>query len=400
MSAEGTQVESPTRRILTVVLFNLLVYIDIGLPMAVIPVFVHKTLLYSATIAGLAISLQYFATFASRASAGRRVDTIGPKPVVVAGLALTAVSGALVFAAGLCAQMAGVSLALLLVSRLFLGWGESWTATAVIVWNIRRVGAANTAQAISWNGVCSYGGIAFGAPVGEVLSHLGHPWGGLVSVGLLSFLLPVFGLSVIGPYQGIRPMPSKAPPMSFGAVFRRVLPHGSALAAGSIGFGAISSYLALYYSVEHWAGAAQALAGFGAIFVLVRFVLSRQIGRFGGTRVAVASLLMEAVGLVVLWLGNSPVMGGIGAALTGAGFSLVFPALGVLAVDRAGPENRGAALGAFSVFLDLAIGISGPFLGLVVEFDGYPALFLVAAAFSVGGAVISQILGRPSARLR
>ncbi|GBQ24828.1 major facilitator superfamily transporter [Tanticharoenia sakaeratensis NBRC 103193] len=400
MQAEGTPVDSPTRRILLVVLFNLLIYIDIGLPMAVIPVFVHRTLLYSATVAGLAISLQYFATFAFRPSAGQRTDRIGPKPVVVAGLALGVVSGTLLMLAGFLAAWPVLSLALLAGSRVILGWAESWTATAVIYWNIRRVGSANTAQAISWNGVCSYGGIALGAPVGELLSHLSHPFGGVTTVGLLSLLLPAFGLSVIWAYDNVQPTVSKRPLMKFTDVFKRVFPHGAALALGSIGFGAISSYLALYYAAMRWGGAADALAAFGAVFVLVRFVLSRQIGRFGGTRVAVVSLVVEAVGLMMLWRSGSSTAAAMGAAITGAGFSLVFPALGVLAVDRAGPENRGAALGAFSVFLDLAIGFSGPALGLVAEYGGYPPLFLLAGACSVGGAIVSQALGRPAARRR
>ncbi len=170
-------------------------------------------------------------------------------------------------------------------------------------------------------------------------------------------------------------------------VFRLVLPHGCALAAGSVGFGAISSCLALYFAAENWPDAAQALAVFGMVFVIVRFVFARQIGRIGGANVALISLGVETLGLLILAFLPSPAAATLGAAVTGAGFSLVFPALGVLAVDRAGAENRGAALGAFSVFLDLAIGISGPVLGLVIHASGYMALFIFTACITFLGIV-------------
>ncbi|GBQ11310.1 MFS transporter [Swaminathania salitolerans] len=386
-AGQETAHRSPIGRILPVVLLNLIIYIVIGLPMAVIPIFVHTVLHFNTVLAGFAVSLQYFATFASRASAGHRIDTGGPKPVVVSGLALGTLSGALLLLAGLSASITSLSLLCLLVSRLALGWAESWASTGVIVWNIRRAGAANTAQVISWNGITSYGGIALGATLGEQLSHLGGGWGGLVTLGIVSALLPAIGTALASSYPGVAPLKSDRPAMPFSRVFRLVLPHGCALAAGSVGFGAISSCLALYFAAEHWSGAAQALAVFGMVFVIVRFVFARQIGRMGGTKVALISLGVEAIGLLILALLPSAEAATLGAAVTGAGFSLVFPALGVLAVDRAGAENRGAALGAFSVFLDLAIGISGPVLGLVIHAAGYMALFIFTSCVTLLGVV-------------
>lgn len=380
--------ESVTARILKVVVFNLIVYVDIGLPMAVIPVFVHSVLHYNTVIAGLAVSIQYFATFASRASAGSRIDRLGPKPVVLWGLVLCGLSGLFLAGAGFMRAGAALSLLLLLISRMILGWAESWASTGVIVWNIRRAGSANTADVISWNGICSYGGIAVGATIGEELSHVPGILGGLTLIGIVSAAMPLIGWAFARRYPAVPPTLGTARPMPFTKVFRLVLPQGSALACGSVGFGAISSCLALYFAAYHWRGAAQALCAFGLVFVAVRFILARQIGRFGGARVATVSLIVEALGLLILAAWSSPEAATVGAAVTGAGFSLVFPALGVVAVERAGPENRGAALGAFSVFLDCAIGLSGPLLGAIIHLGGYGPLFLFSAGVTlIGGAV-------------
>ena len=390
---------SPLKRVLTVVLFNLLVYIVIGLPNAVLTIFVHTTLGYSTTLAGLTFALQYAATFAARSSAGRLVDKIGPKPVVIGGLIACVCSGLFMGWAATLQNTPALSLTIMLLSRLFLGWAESWTSTGVIIWNIHRAGAENTALAISWNGICSYGGIALGAPVGAALALFPPPYGGLVAIGGLSVALPLFGLTLIGFYQGAKPHAATHAPISFRKALHLVMWHGSALAAGSIGFAAISSFLALYYAVHHWHGAATALAVFGVVFVCIRFFFAAQIKRRGGVFVAMASLLVEAMGLMVIGIFPSQPCALAGAALTGAGFSLLFPALGVLAVNRAGPYNRGAALSAYSIFLDLAIACSGFTLGPIIELSGYRAMFLSSAGCCMLGAAISHMLKRSTRTL-
>ena len=76
----------------------------------------------------------------------------------------------------------------------------------------------------------------------------------------------------------------------------------------------------------------------GSFFIGVRLVCANAINRHGGFRVAIVSLAVEAIGLAVLWLAPSVTTALVGAALTGIGFSLVFPALArelCLASDRA-----------------------------------------------------------------
>jgi predicted MFS family arabinose efflux permease len=86
-----------------------------------------------------------------------------------------------------------------------------------------------------------------------------------------------------------------------------------------------------------------------------------------------------------------------GAALTGLGYSLVFPGLGVEAVRRAPPESRGVAMGAYTACLDLALGVSGPALGLVASGAGLGAVFLVSAFVVLGAAVVAvRLLRAPS----
>jgi len=78
-------------------------------------------------------------------------------------------------------------------------------------------------------------------------------------------------------------------------------------------------------------------------------------------------------------LSHSEPLSFAGAALTGFGFSLVFPALGVEAVRRIPPQDKGTALGAYGVFMDFALMVIGPAAGAIISGFGYPPIYLFAA---------------------
>jgi hypothetical protein len=91
-------------RIVSIVMFNFASYLTIGLPLAVLPGYVHDVMGFSAFWAGLVISLQYFATLLSRPHAGRYADLLGPKKIVVFGLCGCFLSGLGYLTAGLTAR--------------------------------------------------------------------------------------------------------------------------------------------------------------------------------------------------------------------------------------------------------------------------------------------------------
>ena len=377
-----------TTQILSTAFFTFLVYLAIGIPMAVLPGYIHLDLGYSSVVAGLGISVQYFATFVSRANAGRMIDTVGAKQTVMRGMLFCAGSGALLLLAALAQPLPFLSLVLLFSSRVLLGLGESLVGTGAIMWGVGRVGAENTAKMISWNGIATYAALAIGAPLGVVLDRSL----GFAVIGLAGMLLTVVGyvLARSGPVTPVVP----GEKLSFKLVLRRVFAYGMGLAFGTIGFGSIATFITLYYADQHWGGAAFALTAFSSAFVGARLLFANAINRFGGYRVAIVCFLTETVGLLLLWVANAPEVALLGAALAGFGFALVFPSLGVEAVNLVPIANRGAALAAYSVFLDLALGITGPLAGLIVGQLGYPQVFLFAAIAAIGAVALSLSLYR------
>lgn len=360
--------------------------------MAVLPGIVHLQLRFNTVLAGLAISAQYVATVLSRPQAGRMADTVGARRTVLCGLIASGASGLCLFGCGFLGAFRGFGplacLALMLLSRLILGFGESWLATGASLWGIARVGHEHTARVISWSGICSYGGLAIGAPVGVWIVHA---WG-LQGVGLVSTATSCLGLLAAYPLGEVEVAGGE--PLTFRHVLARVTPHGLSLALATTGFGTIASFMVLFYAHNHWANAAYALSSFGAAFILARLTFGHTIDHWGGFRVAFVCLSVEVAGLLSLWLARDPALAFAGAALTGFGFSLVFPALGVEAVQCVTPENRGSALAVYTAFADLSLGLIGPVIGLIVAGFGYAPIFLFAALMAAVALGLALVLHR------
>ncbi|SFU17673.1 Predicted arabinose efflux permease, MFS family [Kosakonia arachidis] len=360
-------------RILSVVIFNFASYLTIGLPLAVLPGYVHDVMGYSAFWAGLVISLQYFATLLSRPHAGRYADLLGPKKVVIFGLCGAFLSGLSYLLAAMGGSPGILSLLLLCLGRVILGIGQSFAGTGATLWGVGVVGSIHIGRVISWNGIATYGAMALGAPLGVLCYRYGELQGlslTIMGIALLAIVLALPRARVKG---------SKGKPLPFRAVLGRVWPYGMALALGSAGFGVIATFITLYYAAKGWDGAAFALTLFSCAFVGARLLFPNSVSRFGGLNVSMICFVVETLGLVLVGLAVDPWMAKLGVFLAGAGFALVFPALGVVAVKAVPQNNQGSALATYTVFMDLSLGITGPLAGVLIAWAGVPSIYLAAA---------------------
>src|ERR1700728_1380772 len=156
----------PAPRIIAVMFCG---YLCVGLPLPVIPLFIHEQLGFSNLMVGLVIGIQFLASVLTRGYAGRLSDQHGGKRSAVQGAAVCTLSGLLYLVAALPELSSAIGLTIIVVGRLTAGFGESQLVTGCISWSISSVGPQRAGMAMSWTGIAMFAALAIGAPIGMAL---------------------------------------------------------------------------------------------------------------------------------------------------------------------------------------------------------------------------------------
>ncbi|WP_226469384.1 arabinose transporter [Luteimonas panaciterrae] len=380
----------PERALLRLCVAIFLGYLTVALPLPVLPLHVRQTLGYSDFIVGVTIGVQFVATIFTRGYAGQLADTTGARRAMRGGCWLAAVAG-VGYVVSTWLPHDG-QLPVLILSRLLLGVGESLLVTGMMAWGIGTIGAAHSGKVITWTGVAIFGALAAGAPLGLAI----HEYGGFVWVGAATIVLPLAGLALT---LGVAPVaPLGGHRLPFRTVLAKIAPPSFGLMLQGVGIASINAFITLYFAARGWRGAGWTLTCFGVTFVGMRLLFGHLPDKLGGRRVALILMLIETAGLLVLWQAQAPWMGFLGAALTGAGCSLLYPSLGVEAVRRVPAQVRATALGAYAAFQDVAYAVTGPIAGLLAMRFGYPSVYLFAAIAALAGWIVVFRL-RPAAAM-
>lgn len=399
---------------------TLLCFLAIGAVLPVLPRYVKGPIGAGDIAVGVVIGAFAITALVSRPLGGRLADTRGRKAVHTWGMLVCVLGGALLF---LPFGVPG-----LLLARLVVGFGDGWVFTAGVTWIVDLAPAARRGQAIGVFGLAIWGGLTFGSVVGEGFYALG----GYDAVWAFATVAPLFGVLVartidegtahIQPVaeelataeMGLATAPQGPAPAGAGAAAgapagpRRWIPReavrpGIALALANVGYGTMAGFVVLLLDQRGIGHGAATFTIFAGSVVLSRLVVGTLPDRIGPRRSAFGAGLVQACGLGLVGAAHSWPVAIVGAVVMGAGMSLVFPSLALIVVRRIGEDRRGAAMGAFTSFFDLGVGLGAPFAGLVASLGGgghYPAAFYAGAALCALGACIGYISSRglPAAR--
>lgn len=394
LSRTSTAAPANVATLLPIVAVVLIAFLVIGLALPVLPLYVHNGLGLGTFVVGLVAGAQFAASLVSRLWSGHYADSRGAKRAVIIGLLVATMSGILYLLSLRFVNTPGTSVAILLMGRALLGGAESFIVSGGLTWGLALVGLQNTGKVMAWVGTAMYVAFAVGAPIGSAL----YASYGFVAIALATMLIPLVTLLLVVPRRPVASS-SHARRPAFTRVVSVVWVPGVGLALSSIGFGAITTFSVLLFAQRGWGLAWLALTVFATAFIVARVLFGHLADRVGGAKIALVCVLLEAAGLVLIWVASWSALALVGAALTGFGYSLVYPGLGVEAVRRAPPESRGLAMGAYTAFLDLALGLANPALGLVASRADLGTVFLVSALVVLSAAAIAlRLLKAPMKR--
>lgn len=362
------------------------VYLTIGIALGVLPRFVQSSLGFDSIMVGLVIGLQFLSTLLTRAYSGKITDTKGAKKSKMSGVILAVIAGIIYVLAVLFQAHPLLALIFLLLARIIHGVGESFLVTGALTWGIGLVGHSSSGKVMTWNGIAMYAGIAIGAPITIWLSKEYD----ILPAFVLIALLPVISWLSTANLPSI-PVDKEHIRTPFYKVIGAISGQGLSLAFSSMAFGCIASFIALFFSQKNWGDASLAFMVFGACYVLTRILFASFPDKYGGFTIALLSLIIEVAGQLLIWTSASKTLAITGYGLTGIGFSLVFPALGVLAIQKVKPQMRGTALGAYVAFVDFSLGLAGPIAGLIAGWFDYQTVYLFGGISCIVSIVILLI---------
>jgi MFS family permease len=353
-------------------------FMVIGMALPVLPLQVHNVLGFGTFVVGSVAGCQFVASLISRLWAGRLTDTRGAKYAVKLGFS-TSIAGGLFYTISLFFVKTPIlSVLSLIIGRTLLGGAESLVITGGILWALQLVEGGRSAKVIAWVGMSMFAALASGAPVGSFVFEIWKFDGIAIATILMSLASLLMIQRVRSPTPHVHSEQTNIP-----TVFKTVLLPGVGFALSGLTFGTITTFLTLFFFINHWDNGALAFALFAIMLILTRISCGHLPDRFGGARVVIYCLIIQSVGLVLIGTAHSSGFAMLGAAVSGAGFSLVFPGLGIEAIKRAPRESRGLAMGVYNAFLDMTLGFGSPALGFLAGRYGLNSVFLASAIAAV-----------------
>lgn len=360
---------------------DLAYFTAVGVAIFALPLYVTGPIGGDEVGAGLAFGVFAVSALVLRPFAGRLADVYGRLPLLLGGAVLAAVS------LGLIALVE--NLVAIVALRLLAGVAEAAFFVAGFAALADLAPPKRLGEALSYNSLGLYLGIALGPPLGEVLVRnwgYGPAWLGAAGLAMLAAGLTL----VIGETREDAP-PDTSP--------RRII-HWPAIPI-SIGFiasiAAIGGFLAfasLYATRVGLSPTSVALLVYGGVVVVCRIAFARVPDRLPSLPLGAASLGVIGAGLAVVALWQSPVGLLIGVTVLGVGVTFCTPAFFAAIFSTATSSQRGAASGTASAAIDLGLGLGPIALGFLAGPFGIPWAFAAAAAIAFAGGVWTLMLSR------
>ena len=243
-------------------------------------------------------------------------------------------------------------------------------------------------------GLAIWGGLALGPPLGELIlqaSSYEMVWAFATAAPLLGALVAIR-------------IPERFAPRDDLEFERRLLAHealrpGLGLSLAIVGYAAMAAFVVLHLDQRDVGHGAAVFAAFAATVFGTRIFLGWLPDRFGPVRCAAGAGAIETAGLVVIAGAQTIEVAVLGAVAMGAGFSLLFPSFALLVVNRVPVERRGVAMGTYTAFFDLGMGLGGPLTGAAAALGGYSAAFALAAVCALSTIFVALSLRSASAAL-
>lgn len=358
-------------------------FLGLGVVVQTLPLYVTGPLGAGPLGAGLAFGVFAVTALLLRPLAGKLVDDLGRRPLLLVGALLSGLCMLLISLTGSLAPVVGL--------RLLQGVAEAAFFVAALAALADVAPVSRRGEALSWNSLGLYLGLALGPVLGERLMGLGGfdaAWYGATGLGIIAALLVL----AVGETQ---------PPGDRGGghgalVHRPAIPASIGLLASVVAAGGFLAFAALHARDVGMESTSLPLLVYGLVVVAGRVLFAKAADRLPPYALAAGALIAITLGMLLTALLPTPAGFLLGVVLVALGVTFTTPAFFTAVFSSAASHQRGAASATASAAIDLGMGIGPITLGLVASQAGIPAAFAVAAVVAgLGGAWTLSLARRP-----
>ncbi|MGZ6193002.1 MAG: MFS transporter [Syntrophales bacterium] len=379
-----------TKDFITVTLINFLIYLIFYLLMVIMASYAIDKFHASTSIAGLVSGIFIIGILIGRLGAGRIIEDIGSKRVLLTGTMSYIITSALYIAA--------MNVPLLIIIRFLHGmaYGIAGTATGTIVAQIIPV--SRRGEGIGYYSMSQIFATALGPFMGILLSQYVDFKMIFIITSIIAVISFAISFVVSGPtYKAPKKDQVKGVKsfqisnfLEFSAI-----PISIIVLIAGFAYSVVLSFLSLYSKQLHLEEAASLFFLVYAIIVVVSRPFSgRLLDARGANFVVYPCLFIFAIGMLLLSQASHGITLLLAGAIIGLGYGNFFSCGQAISIKEVPPHRLGLATATYFMFLDLGFG-AGPYLfGSLVPFTGYRGLYLTMAMVILATVILYYFLYR------
>ncbi len=368
-----------TRAFVALGVADLAYFVSVGVAIHTLPLYATGPLGSDEAGAGLAFGAFGITALLCRPIAGRLSDTRGRAPLLVVG--------ALLAASGMFLLPYVDTLVAVVAIRLLQGVAEAAFFVASFAMLADLAPPERFGEALSYNSLGLYLGIAFGPPLGEFVEET---WG-FTEAWWVAGGLAVAAAVVV---RWVPDLPRSGGDGHGKLIHRPGIPASLGFFASLAAISGFLAFAALWSEDVGMDNTSIALVVYGAVVVFCRVAFARVPDRLPSLPLAAGSLVAIAAGLAVLTGWRSPAGLLVGVVVMAVGVTFSTPAFFAAIFATASPAERGAAAGTASAFIDLGLGFGPIVLGLVAREQDLSWAFGLGCAIALAGAAWTAWLAR------
>ncbi|MCC3355374.1 MFS transporter [Bacillus sp. REN16] len=375
-----------TKDFLNLSLSNFFVFLTFYFLLVTLPVYTLNDLGGNELEAGLMITVFLFSAIIIRPFAGQWLNTIGRKKVLSLSLLIFMISSLFYFFTP--------SIYSVLLLRLFhgIGFGMATTAAGGIVADI--IPDSRKGEGMGYFIMSNNLAMVIGPFLGLTLMNQSGMNSVFIFGAICAILALLTGYFVKVPASAQETQEVAKTKLSFSDLFE-VPAIKISIVGGLLGivYSSLLSFVSVY---AQEIGLLEASSFFFVVYAVVLLVSRPFTGRwfdeYGANKIIYPSIVVFAIGMLLLGIASTAIMFLLAAALIGLGWGTLFPSFQTIAVQAAAPRRRGTATATFLSIYDTGIGLGSAVVGLLSSKIGLGTFYFFSGFYVLLGIVLYYFL--------